>query len=202
MLRRRAVDWHVTPRDGSVRGLAGKLHVCCCIHSTQQAVVPYRLRVVRNRSRHHRLLVRLLRRPAAPWRAGLDARQHTRACSCPAGTTVRTLVRIDVRIRTLNRCTARVSTVHLRYLQVVQAIRSDNPIIFFEHVLLYNIKGETHDGDYCQSLERAEVRLGARATLLFCFLNSGMLPALYQPISRHMPSRTGHDTSTSTCRGS
>jgi pyruvate/2-oxoglutarate/acetoin dehydrogenase E1 component len=40
----------------------------------------------------------------------------------------------------------------------LQAIRSDNPIIFFEHVLLYNIKGETHDGDYCQSLERAEVR--------------------------------------------
>ena len=40
---------------------------------------------------------------------------------------------------------------------VLQAIRSDNPIIFFEHVLLYNIKGETHDGDYCQSLERAEV---------------------------------------------
>lgn len=38
-----------------------------------------------------------------------------------------------------------------------QAIRSDNPIIFFEHVLLYNIKGETHDGDYCQSLEKAEV---------------------------------------------
>jgi pyruvate dehydrogenase E1 component beta subunit len=24
-------------------------------------------------------------------------------------------------------------------------------------VLLYNVKGETHDGDYCQSLERAEV---------------------------------------------
>jgi pyruvate/2-oxoglutarate/acetoin dehydrogenase E1 component len=40
---------------------------------------------------------------------------------------------------------------------VVQAIRSDNPIIFFEHVLLYNIKGETHDGDYCQSLEKCEV---------------------------------------------
>jgi len=37
------------------------------------------------------------------------------------------------------------------------AIRSDNPIIFFEHVLLYNIKGETHDGDYCQSLEKAEM---------------------------------------------
>jgi hypothetical protein len=42
----------------------------------------------------------------------------------------------------------------------LQAIRSDNPIIFFEHVLLYNIKGETHDGDYCQSLEKAEVGAG------------------------------------------
>jgi pyruvate dehydrogenase E1 component beta subunit len=40
---------------------------------------------------------------------------------------------------------------------LLQAIRSDNPVIFFEHVLLYNVKGETHDGDYCQSLERAEV---------------------------------------------
>lgn len=40
---------------------------------------------------------------------------------------------------------------------LLQAIRSDNPIIFFEHVLLYNIKGETYDGDYCQSLEKAEV---------------------------------------------
>lgn len=42
-------------------------------------------------------------------------------------------------------------------LLLLQAIRSDNPVIFFEHVLLYNVKGETHDGDYCQSLERAEV---------------------------------------------
>jgi pyruvate/2-oxoglutarate/acetoin dehydrogenase E1 component len=42
-------------------------------------------------------------------------------------------------------------------LRFVQAIRSDNPIIFFEHVLLYNVKGETHDGDYCQSLEKAEM---------------------------------------------
>lgn len=44
----------------------------------------------------------------------------------------------------------------------LQAIRSDNPIIFFEHVLLYNIKGETHEGDYCQSLERAEVGRGGQ----------------------------------------
>jgi hypothetical protein len=46
----------------------------------------------------------------------------------------------------------------IRTYKTQQAIRSDNPIIFFEHVLLYNIKGETHEGDYCQSLERAEVR--------------------------------------------
>lgn len=26
-----------------------------------------------------------------------------------------------------------------------QAIRSDNPVIFFEHVLLYNVKGQTHE---------------------------------------------------------
>jgi pyruvate/2-oxoglutarate/acetoin dehydrogenase E1 component len=48
-------------------------------------------------------------------------------------------------------------------LALLQAIRSDNPIIFFEHVLLYNIKGDTHDGDYCQSLEKCEVRGAAAA---------------------------------------
>lgn len=53
---------------------------------------------------------------------------------------------------------------------VLQAIRSDNPIIFFEHVLLYNIKGETHEGDYCQCLERAEV--GHNKELLGCMLAS------------------------------
>jgi pyruvate/2-oxoglutarate/acetoin dehydrogenase E1 component len=25
---------------------------------------------------------------------------------------------------------------------MAQAIRSDNPVVFFEHVLLYNVKGE------------------------------------------------------------
>lgn len=39
----------------------------------------------------------------------------------------------------------------------VQAIRSDNPVIFFEHVLLYNIKGEAGDKDDVACLERAEV---------------------------------------------
>jgi pyruvate dehydrogenase E1 component beta subunit len=46
------------------------------------------------------------------------------------------------------------------------AIRSDNPIIFFEHVLLYNVKGETQDG-YYQPLEKAEmVRSGGDVTIL------------------------------------
>jgi len=46
------------------------------------------------------------------------------------------------------------------------AIRSDNPIIFFEHVLLYNLKGETRDG-YLQPLERAEIaKEGTDVTIL------------------------------------
>ena len=50
-----------------------------------------------------------------------------------------------------------VSTVANAKALLKAAIRSDNPVIFFEHVLLYNVKGATHEGDYCQSLERAEV---------------------------------------------
>ncbi|KAG1654079.1 hypothetical protein FOA52_005495 [Chlamydomonas sp. UWO 241] len=38
-----------------------------------------------------------------------------------------------------------------------KAIRSDNPIIFFEHVLLYNIKGEAGGPDEVQCLEKAEM---------------------------------------------
>lgn len=30
---------------------------------------------------------------------------------------------------------------------LTQAIRSNNPVIFFEHVLLYNLKGEVRDHD-------------------------------------------------------
>lgn len=49
------------------------------------------------------------------------------------------------------------------------AIRSDNPIIFFEHVLLYNLKGEVGGPDELQSLERAElVREGTDVTI-FCY---------------------------------
>lgn len=51
-------------------------------------------------------------------------------------------------------------------LLLPQAIRSDNPVIFFEHVLLYNVKGEPHEGDYCQPLEKAElVREGTDVTI-------------------------------------
>jgi pyruvate dehydrogenase E1 component beta subunit len=38
-----------------------------------------------------------------------------------------------------------------------QAIRSDNPVIFFEHVLLYNVKGVPKGKDHVQCLEKAEL---------------------------------------------
>ena len=45
--------------------------------------------------------------------------------------------------------------------------RKKKQIIFFEHVLLYNVKGETHPDDYCQPLEKAElVRAGKDITIL------------------------------------
>ena len=49
------------------------------------------------------------------------------------------------------------------------AIRSDNPIIFFEHVLLYNVKGETMPGDYCQPLEKAELVRSGTDVSIFCY---------------------------------
>ncbi|KAK9835826.1 hypothetical protein WJX74_008801 [Apatococcus lobatus] len=58
------------------------------------------------------------------------------------------------------------STVANAKALLKSAIRSDNPIIFFEHVLLYNIKGDTQEG-HCQSLERAEIaRPGSDVTIL------------------------------------
>lgn len=66
-----------------------------------------------------------------------------------------------------------VSTVRNSKALLKAAIRSDNPVIFFEHVLLYNVKGTTlesgsKDGDgYCQSLEKAElVREGTDVTII------------------------------------
>ena len=58
------------------------------------------------------------------------------------------------------------STVKNAKALLKSAIRSDNPIIFFEHVLLYNHKGETEEG-YLQPLERAEVaQEGSDVTIL------------------------------------
>lgn len=47
------------------------------------------------------------------------------------------------------------------------AIRDDNPVLFFEHVLLYNLKENLPDGDYLCALDKAEVvREGKDVTLL------------------------------------
>ncbi|KAJ9563549.1 hypothetical protein OSB04_008709 [Centaurea solstitialis] len=47
------------------------------------------------------------------------------------------------------------------------AIRSDNPVILFEHVLLYNLKERIPDEEYVLSLEEAEmVRPGEHVTIL------------------------------------
>mmetsp|Transcript_14206 Transcript_14206/g.38522 ORF Transcript_14206/g.38522 Transcript_14206/m.38522 type:complete len:369 (+) Transcript_14206:37-1143(+) len=49
------------------------------------------------------------------------------------------------------------STVHNSKALLKAAIRSDNPVVFFEHVLLYNVKGEVGGRDEVQCLEKAEV---------------------------------------------
>lgn len=47
------------------------------------------------------------------------------------------------------------------------AIRDDNPVLFFEHVLLYNLKEDLPDGEYWLPLDKAEiVRPGKDVTLL------------------------------------
>ncbi len=47
------------------------------------------------------------------------------------------------------------------------AIRDDNPVLFFEHVLLYNLKDTMPDGDFVQPLDKAEmVREGKDVTIL------------------------------------
>ncbi len=47
------------------------------------------------------------------------------------------------------------------------AIRDDNPVLFFEHVLLYNLKENLPEGDYIQPLDKAElVREGKDVTIL------------------------------------
>lgn len=47
------------------------------------------------------------------------------------------------------------------------AIRSENPVVLFEHVLLYNLKDKIPDEEYVLSLEEAEmVRPGEHVTIL------------------------------------
>ncbi|MDX2213612.1 MAG: alpha-ketoacid dehydrogenase subunit beta [Oculatellaceae cyanobacterium bins.114] len=47
------------------------------------------------------------------------------------------------------------------------AIRDDNPVLFFEHVLLYNLKEDLPEGEYVLPLDKAEVvRTGADVTIL------------------------------------
>lgn len=47
------------------------------------------------------------------------------------------------------------------------AIRDDNPVIFFEHVLLYNLKEDLPEGEYVLPLDKAEmVRKGSDVTIL------------------------------------
>lgn len=48
-----------------------------------------------------------------------------------------------------------VSTTKNAKALLKAAIRSDNPIIFFEHVLLYNVKGVPEGPDHVQCLEKA-----------------------------------------------
>ncbi|CAG9464504.1 unnamed protein product [Pedinophyceae sp. YPF-701] len=60
------------------------------------------------------------------------------------------------------------STVANAKALLKSAIRSDNPVIFFEHVLLYNIKGETQDGHY-QPLEKAEIAREGTDVVIFTY---------------------------------
>lgn len=47
------------------------------------------------------------------------------------------------------------------------AIRNDNPVLFFEHVLLYNLKEDLPEAEYLLPLDRAEVvRQGKDVTIL------------------------------------
>nr|QKY14959.1 pyruvate dehydrogenase E1 component subunit alpha - subunit beta (PDh-E1 BETA) [Polytomella parva] len=58
------------------------------------------------------------------------------------------------------------STVENSKALLKAAIRSDNPVIFFEHVLLYNLKGTRGDASTTNCLEKAElVRQGTDVSI-------------------------------------
>lgn len=59
------------------------------------------------------------------------------------------------------------STVYNAKGLLKSAIRDDNPVLFFEHVLLYNLKEEIPDEEYYVPLDKAEVvRSGKDITIL------------------------------------
>lgn len=54
---------------------------------------------------------------------------------------------------------------------LTQAIRDDDPVLFFEHKALYGVKGEVPDGDYMIPFGHAElIRSGEHATIVACGL--------------------------------
>jgi pyruvate dehydrogenase E1 component beta subunit len=59
------------------------------------------------------------------------------------------------------------STPHNAKGLLKSAIRDENPVLFFEHVLLYNLKEDLPDGEYLLPLDKAEiVRPGKDVTVL------------------------------------
>ena len=59
------------------------------------------------------------------------------------------------------------STPYNSKWQLKAAIRDENPVLFFEHVLLYNLKENLPDGEYIVPLDKAEiVRKGKDVTIL------------------------------------
>jgi len=52
---------------------------------------------------------------------------------------------------------------------LTQAIRDDDPVLFFEHKALYGVKGEVPDGDYAIPFGHArQVRSGEHVTIVTC----------------------------------
>jgi pyruvate dehydrogenase E1 component beta subunit len=48
------------------------------------------------------------------------------------------------------------------------AIRDGNPVVFLEHKLLYNTKGEVPEGEYTIPIGKAEVKRDGSITILAC----------------------------------
>ena len=66
------------------------------------------------------------------------------------------------------------------------AIRDDNPVIFFEHVLLYNLKEQLPDVDYSLPLDKAElVRTGKQVTIVtYSRMRHHVMQAVNQLVSQ------------------